>query len=271
MLSRITGVPTHLPCRRAARRCVATTGKHCSARASNGVRKACGDTGPGHQEAYEHPPECFALTSTSVGFEVTLDVGAQPFPGFQEIPVRPCRPPGGPNASRKQAAAACAPCRRWRMTNTHPDQSPTGSSPRWGALVVDLVLMALLTVVVAVLTVVSAVGALSALFDAGFWYVAGLLCGIVAMLTSTVMFAAELLGRWGWKEVVIEQVRGLCVVLTMVAALSALAILESGAIGHVLDGDDPWNWFGLVAWPAGILVIAQGVRRIIRARRRTPG
>jgi hypothetical protein len=137
-------------------------------------------------------------------------------------------------------------------------------------LVVDLVLMAVLIVAVAVLTVVSAVWG-SALFDAGFWYVAGMLCAIVAMLTSTVMFAAELLGRWGWKEAVIEQVRGLCVVLTMVAALSALAILESGAIGHMLDGDHRWDWFGLVAWPAGILVIAQGVRRIIRARRRMRG
>jgi hypothetical protein len=159
------------------------------------------------------------------------------------------------------------------MTNTHPDQSPTASRPRWGILmlVVDLVLMAVLTVVVAVLTVVGAVWAsdLSALFDAGFWYVAGMLCGIVAMLTSTVMFAAGLLGRWGWKEAVIEQVRGLCVVLTMVAALSALAILESGAIGHMLER--PWDWLGLLAWPAGILVIAQGVRRIIRARHRTRG
>jgi hypothetical protein len=124
--------------------------------------------------------------------------------------------------------------------------------------------------VLAVLAVVNAVGALalSALFDVGFWNVAALWCALVVMLTSTVMFAAVSSGpSWGWREAVIEQVHGLCLVLLMVACLSALAVLESGALGVSFDGH-PSDWLGLVERPAGVIAFAGGVRLIVRGRRR---
>jgi hypothetical protein len=180
------------------------------------------------------------------------------------------------------------PCQRRGMTNPHPDQSPTAASSLRRVTLMLVVLMG-------VLIAVSAAGAwgLWALirqslrwylndalvrFDAGFsyadgfWYVAGLWCGLVMMLTSTVILAAESwVPRWGWKEGVIEQVRGFCWVLIMVACLSTLAVWESGVLGVTLDGNHPWDWFALVEWPACIIVIAQYVRRIIRARHRMRG
>jgi hypothetical protein len=169
-------------------------------------------------------------------------------------------------------------CQRCGMTNAH-DHSPIASGRRWGTakLVVTFVLLLrdlvemFAAIAFAVLIVCSAV-VIWAVSDMGFWHVAGLCCVIVVALTSILMVAAESLKlRWGWREAVVEQVRGLCVVVLMVACLSALANLESGALGVSLTGDHPWDWLGLVELPAGIIGIALAVRLITRGRSRMRG
>jgi hypothetical protein len=146
------------------------------------------------------------------------------------------------------------------MTNTHPDQSPTISN-RWRTP-----LLVFSTAMTAVLTIVSAALAW-AWSDAGWWSVAALWCVFVAELTITVIFAAELFGpRWGWSEAVIEQTRGLCGILAVVAALSALGFMNP----DLWDWTKmyAWGWLGVFDWAVSIIGIALGIRTIIRARQR---
>jgi len=106
--------------------------------------------------------------------------------------------------------------------------------------------------------------------DVGLWSVAALWCVFVLALSSTVMLAAELLGRrWSWNAAVVEQVRGFCVVVMVVSALSYLGTMNPGPWGRTkMNASD---WLGLVDWAVLIIAGALGVRLFIRARRRIRG
>jgi hypothetical protein len=130
------------------------------------------------------------------------------------------------------------------MTNTH-DQS-TWRRLEYSILVVGMVLMAVMAAVTAV--------------EAWAWSEALLWPVSVIALSATVMLTAELLGRTSiWSVAVVEQVRGLCLVLMAVSVLPGLAIYGI---------PDPW-WLGLVDLAViPIIAGAVGVGLIIRARRR---
>jgi hypothetical protein len=133
-------------------------------------------------------------------------------------------------------------------------------------------------------SVLTACFAVAAWFDAQWWV------GSVLMMIMTVMLAAELLEqrskwwlgfvgiltiavilaailaagwlgqRWGWNRTVIQQARRTGLVLLIVITLSVQAIT-----GREWNGPE----VGLLAW--GLIVVALGVRRIIRAHRRMQG
>jgi hypothetical protein len=113
-----------------------------------------------------------------------------------------------------------------------------------------------ISVLVAGLVFTAVVAAASGV-QAWLWSDKSLLWSVfAAALSATFAFANELLGRASiWSEAVVEQVRGLCLVLMAVSALSPIAITY------------PDQWGGLVIIIAGAL----GVWVIIRARRRMRG